>query len=262
MLRLDRGPGVARLTLDRAPVNAINAEWVIAFHRLLDDLAQRDDWHVLHIRSSQRVFCAGADLAEMRERFAAPDSLEALVDTAVAMQRLFARIEALPQITLAEIGGAALGGGFELALACDLRMAASDAKLGLPEARLGLVPGAGGTQRLARLAGRATAARVILTCEMADGTTAESLGLVQWAVPSTELEARAARLAADVAELPARALAACKACIVAAGDPARDGFGEEIEASRRLYGDAATRERVQAFLARPARSKTTKKEHT
>jgi enoyl-CoA hydratase/carnithine racemase len=262
MLRLETGPGVARLTLDRAPVNAINAEWVIAFHRLLDDLAQRDDWHVLHLRSSQRVFCAGADLAEMRGQFAAPDGLEALVDTAVAMQRLFARIEALPQVTLAEIGGAALGGGFELALACDLRMAASDARLGLPEARLGLVPGAGGTQRLVRLAGRATAARVILTCEMTDGATAESLGLVQWAVPGAELAARAARLAAEVAELPARALAACKSCIAAAGDPARDGFGEEIEASRRLYGDAATRERVQAFLARPARSKTTEKEHT
>lgn len=262
MLKLHLGQGVARLTLDRAPVNAINAEWVTAFHRLLDDLARRDDWHVLHIRSSQKVFCAGADLAEMQRRFAAPDGVEALVDAAAAMQHLFARIEALPQVTLAEIGGAALGGGFELALACDLRMAALEAKLGLPEARLGLVPGAGGTQRLARLAGRSTAARVILTSEMADGAMAEALGLVQWAVPRAELPARAARSAAEIAELPARALAACKSCIAAAGDPARDGFAEEIDASRRLYGDAATRERVQAFLARSAHSTTTEKERT
>ena len=262
MLKLDLEPGVARLTLDRAPVNAINSEWMAAFHRLLDGLARRDDWQVLHIRSSQEVFCAGADLAEMRGRFAAPDGVEAMADAAAAMQHLFARIEALPQVTLAEIGGAALGGGFELALACDLRMAALEAKLGLPEARLGLVPGAGGTQRLVRLAGRATAARLILTCETADGETAEALGLVQWAVPRAELAARAARLADGIAGLPARALAACKSCITAAGDPARDGFAEEIDASRRLYRDPATRERVQAFLARSARPTTTEKERT
>lgn len=262
MLNLDLAKGVARVTLDRAPVNAINAEWVAGFHRLLDDLGRRADWHVLHIRSARKVFCAGADLAEMRARFAAPGGVEALVEGATAMQHLFARIEALPQVTLAEIGGAALGGGFELALACDLRMAASEAELGLPEARLGLVPGAGGTQRLARLAGRSTAARVILTGEPVDGTAAQALGLVQWAVPCAELPARAAQRAAAIAGLPARALAACKSCIAAAGDPARDGFAEEIEATRRLYADASTRERVRAFLARSTRSAITEKERT
>ena len=90
------------------------------------------------------MFCAGADLAEMRARFAAADGVEAMVGTAAEMQRLFARLEALPQVTLAELGGAALGGGFELALACDLRIAAHEAKLGLPEAQRGSIPGAGG----------------------------------------------------------------------------------------------------------------------
>ena len=262
MLRLEVDARVARLTLDRPPVNAINAEWLMLFHGLLDTLGKRDDWQVLHIRSSQKVFCAGADLTEMRARFAAHDGVEAMVGAAAAMQRLFARIEALAQVTLAEIGGAALGGGFELALACDLRIAAFESKVGLPEARLGLIPGAGGTQRLTRLAGRPAAARVILTCEMADGATALSLGLVQWAVPRADLAARAARTAAEIAELPPAALAACKSCIAAADDPARDGFAEELEASRRLYGDETTRRRVAAFLARTGNSTTIDKEST
>lgn len=260
MLRLELDKRVARLTLDRPPVNAISAEWLKSFHGLLDTLGKRDDWQVLHIRSSQKVFCAGADLAEMRGRFFAPEGVEAMVGTVAEIQRLLARIEALPQVTLTEIGGAAVGGGFELALACDLRIAALEAKVGLPEARLGLIPGAGGTQRLTRLAGRSVAARVILTCEMADGATAQSLGLVQWAVPHTDLAARAAQIAAEIAELPAAALAACKSCIAAADDPARDGYAEELEASRRLYGNETTRRRVAAFLAGTGHATTIDKE--
>ena len=253
MLELELHGRAARLTLNRPPVNAINSGWLATFQRLLDELDRRSDWQVLHVRSSQKVFCAGADLTEMSQRFAAPDGVAAMVETAAAMQRLFARIEAMPQVSLAEIGGTALGGGFELALACDLRMVAAGAKLGLPEARLGLVPGAGGTQRLTRLAGRATASRLILGCEIVDGEAAAALGLVQWAIPGSEIAAQAARKAQELAELPASALAGCKACIAAAGDPRRDGFAEEIAISRRLYGEACTRERVQAFLSRAPR---------
>ncbi len=249
MFGLEVSAGVARLALTRAPVNAISEAWLDGFHRLLDDLAARDDWRLLHIRSDQKAFCAGADLAEMRARFAAPDGVETMVGIAAAMQRLFARLEALPQVTLVEIGGAALGGGFELALACDLRIAAREAKLGLPEARLGLVPGAGGTQRLTRLAGHAVASRIILTAETLDGATAEALGLVQWALPRAELAQRAAAIAAQIAALPGEALRACKLCIAAAGDPARDGYAEELAQSRRLYANETTRQRVAAFLA-------------
>lgn len=249
MFELEVGSGVARLALGRAPVNAINAAWLEQFHRLLDELAARDDWRVLHLRSRQKVFCAGADLAEMRARFAAADGVEAMVGTAAEMQRLFARLEALPQVTLAELGGAALGGGFELALACDLRIAAHEAKLGLPEARLGLVPGAGGTQRMTRVAGPAIAARMILTGEVLDGAAAQAAGLVQWAVPRVGLAERAAAIAIQVASLPGEALQACKSCIAAAGDPARDGYAEELAQSRKLYVNETTRQRVAAFLA-------------
>ena len=249
MFALDIDAGIARLRLARAPVNAINAAWLDAFHRLLDGLDARSDWRLLHIRSDEKAFCAGADLAEMRAHFNVQNGVEAMVGTAAAMQKLFARIESLPQVTLAEIGGAALGGGFELALACDLRIAAREAKLGLPEARLGLVPGAGGTQRLTRIAGRAIAARAILSAETFDGASAETLGLVQWSAPRAELAARAVELAARIAALSAEALRACKSCIAAAEDPQRDGYAEELDQSRRLYANAATRERVAAFLA-------------
>jgi enoyl-CoA hydratase/carnithine racemase len=111
------------------------------------------------------------------------------------------------------------------------------------------VPGAGGTQRLTRLAGRATASRVILTGETLDGTGAAALGLAHWAVPRSELPARAADIAARIAASPGEALAACKSCIAAAQDPARDGFAEELSQSRRLYASEATRELVGAFLS-------------
>ena len=117
--------------------------------------------------------------------------------------QLFDRIESLPCVTLAEIGGSALGGGFELALSCDLRMASTTAKLGLPEAKLGLIPGAGGTQRLTRLCGPGTAARIILAAEVVDGATACQLGMVQWAVAPDDLAAHAQALAQRVAELSA-----------------------------------------------------------
>lgn len=148
MFHLQVAEGVATVVMDRPPVNAMSDTWVAGFHALLDGLDARDDWSVLHIRSALKVFAAGADLKEMRERFEAPDGLERQLAGVRGYQKLFARIEALPRITLAEISGAALGGGFELALACDLRVAARDVKMGLPELRLGLLPGAGGTQRM------------------------------------------------------------------------------------------------------------------
>ena len=102
----------------------------------------------------------------MRSCFATPEGPERMVELVKRMQRLFARLETATVVTVAEIGGAAMGGGLELALACDLRVAAIDARLGLPEVRLGLLPAAGGTQRLTRLCGQGTAKRLILGAEL------------------------------------------------------------------------------------------------
>jgi enoyl-CoA hydratase/carnithine racemase len=239
--------GVATFTLSRPPVNAISEQWLALFEGGLDQLVG-SGCTVLHIRSDLGVFCAGADLDEIRGRMALADGADRMYAFVARIQRLYARIERLPQVTVAEIGGAAMGGGLELALACDLRIAASEAKLGLPEARLGLIPGAGGTQRLARLCSPAVAARIILGAETVDGAVANDLGIVQWAVPGERLEEKASEIVRGIAELPAAALAECKACLAAAARPGRDGYTEEIEATRRLFLDKDTRRRVQAFL--------------
>lgn len=199
---------IATLIMSSPPVNALSEAWIGEFSRAIGEIEARSDCKVLHLRSDQKVFCAGADIKEMRARFDAADGPDRTYAYVASIQRLYARIESLPQVTLAEIGGAALGGGFELALACDLRIAAAEAKLGLPEVKLGLIPGAGGTQRLTRLVGRGLANRLILGAEAVDGATAERLGLVQWACPRGELADRAAEIAGRIAALPAAAVMA------------------------------------------------------
>ncbi len=253
MFEYDVTEGVATVTMNAPPVNAMSDAWVAGFVRLLDELEARVDWSVLHLRSALKIFAAGADLKEMRARFEVADGVEAQLVAVRGYQALFARIEALPRVTLAEIGGSALGGGLELALACDLRVAAREAKLGLPELRLGLLPGAGGTQRLTRLCGRAASLRLILGAEVLDGAEAERLGLVQWSEPTSELPAAATAIARRYAALPAHAAAAAKSCIASASDPALDGFREEIEQTRALLQDHRTRVLVRGFLDRSNR---------
>lgn len=253
MLDLRVADNIATITMANAPVNAMSDAWMAGFHAHLDSLDIRNDWAVLHIRSALKIFCAGAELKEMRARFAAPNGIEAQVKVIRDYQLLYDRIEALPRVTIAEVNGAALGGGFELALACDLRIAATEAKIGLPELRLGLLPGAGGTQRMTRLAGRPTALRLILGAEQIDGTEAERLGLVQWHFPLAELQDKAAEIAKRYAALPGHAAAAAKACITAAATPGDGGYAEEMRETRGLLNTDATKALVAAFLDRTNR---------
>lgn len=240
---------IATVSLNRPPVNAFDTHMLAAFERILDDLAARSDWSVLHIRSNLKVFSGGADLAEISARFASPDKMRAAAETTRPFQKLFQRISDLPQVSLAEMGGAAMGGGFELALSCDLRIAADEAKFGLPEVALGLLPGGGGTQRLTWIAGAAVAARIIMTADTVDGKTACKLGMVQWAVPRAELATAAQAIARRVADLHPLALAACKVCIRLARDPERNGFAAETEWTGRLLATEETQRRVADFLS-------------
>lgn len=237
------------LTLDRGPVNAINDEWLAGFHAVLDEVERREDISLLHIRSAHKVFCAGMDISHISDLTQRADGADAMVSDVSEFQRAFARLEALPQIVLAEISGAALGGGLELALACDLRIAAHEAKLGLPEANLGLIPGAGGTQRLTWLCGKGVAARLILTGETLGGEAALAIGLVQWTAPREQLAEAAATLAERIAALSLGSLREAKQLIAAAADPSRNGFAEELEADRRLFDLPDTRTRISRFLA-------------
>ena len=250
VLAIERCAGVRMVTLCRPPVNALDATMIDRLEAALDEAAADPDTAVLHIRSGLATFCAGADLALMRSCFETAQGCDAMVDLVRRMQSLFARFESAPVVTIAELGGAAMGGGLELALACDLRVAATTAKLGLPEARLGLLPAAGGTQRLTRLCGEGAAKRLILGAETIDGAEALRLGLVQWTQAPDEIEAWTRALAERLAGLPKAALAACKRCIAAERDPACEGFAAEIAATRALYDDGETRRRVAAFLAR------------
>ena len=250
MVSVERIGRVAVATLSRPPVNALNEELIARLEAAVDETAGDEDVSVLHIRSDQKAFCAGADLALMDSCFATLEGRNTMLETVRRMRGLFERLESASLLTLVEIGGAALGGGLELALACDVRVAAADAKLGLPEVRLGLVPGAGGTQRLTRLCGRGIANRLILGGEVIDGALAERLGIVQWTQPREQLAEWTCKLAAKFAEAPRAALAAAKRCIAAANDPARDGPAEELTATRQLYEHPDTRRRVAEFLRR------------
>ncbi len=240
-------------TLARPPVNAIDDDLITALDAAVGRATGDPGIAVLHIRSAQRVFCAGADLALMQSCFATPQGPDRMTELVRRMQALYLKLEAAPLVTLAEIGGSALGGGLELALACDLRIAADEARLGLSEASLGLLPGAGGTQRLTRLIGLPLSLRLILGAEIVDGAQAQRLGIVQWSVPQAELAAQAAATAARYAAIQKSALAANKRCIAAAMSPQQDGYAVELRETRALYDDPETRAKVNAFLARRAR---------
>jgi len=249
-LQLERHENVLRITIDEPPVNALSRALLESLAEAVERVAADPSVSVLHLRGAGRAFCAGANLDEMRAGFADAEGLEGQLAFVRRLQQVFDQIERLDAVSVAEIGGHALGGGLELALACDLRIGALEARIGLPEVALGLVPGAGGTQRLARLCGPALARRLILGAETLDGRTAEQLGLLHWAAPKAELPAQAQALVARLAELPRAALAEAKACIDCATRPDNEGFEHELVSTRRLMTDAETRRRVAAFLAR------------
>jgi methylglutaconyl-CoA hydratase len=190
--------------------NALSREMVDALFKALDDIdaAFPTCRAVVIAASGDRAFCAGADLKERA------DMSEPEVRAFVArLQALMNTIEALRVPVLAAIQGAALGGGLELALACDLRYAARSATLGLPEVRLGIIPGAGGTQRLPRTIGAARARELIFTARRLDGAAAAAIGLVHEVVDDDALEARVHEVAHEIAQAAPVAIAQAKYAI-------------------------------------------------
>jgi len=251
MFELQIAESVATVTMVRAPVNAMNDAWIDGFHQLLDGLDAREDWSILRVRSGLKLFSGGADLKQIEGNFG--KSIEEQAGPGQRYQALFSRIEALTRPTLAEIKGSALGGGLELALSCDMRFAAEEARLGLPEVKLGLMPGAGGTQRLPRLVGSAAAMRMILSGEPVTGAQALALGLVQWAAPLSGFDAAAEAVVRQLAAVPPHAAQAAKAAMRVAFDRDRDGYAVETASVKNCLAHPHTRELVGAFLARSAK---------
>lgn len=194
-LRLEQSDnGVRTLSLDRPPVNALGRELVAELNRVCEQLLDDHEARVLIVRSAGKHFCAGADLKE-RKGMSLDDVRAFVPQLAGACQG----IADLPIPTIAAVRGAAAGGGCELALACDLRILADDTKIGLRETALGIIPGAGGTQRLPRIAGIATAKRWIFAAELHDAEAALADGVADKVVPTDRLDEETLAFAETIA---------------------------------------------------------------
>lgn len=202
----------ATLILNRPEVlNALNRQLI---DEALDAVGRLSaDTRVLVLRGAgDKAFAAGADIGEMQRRTIWTD-----LDFG-PRRELARRLESAPFPTVAAINGFALGGGFELALACHLRIASDVSKVGLPEIRLGIIPGNGGTARFTRLVGQARALQFILLGEQVDAMQAERLGLINWVVPAQEFDQRVDALAERLAQLPPVAARAVIDCVTRGAD--------------------------------------------
>jgi enoyl-CoA hydratase/carnithine racemase len=238
----------ATVTLARPKLNPIDDNLLEHLDEALREIETRPEVIVVRIRSQQKAFSAGADLVMVQSRLQSDRGARQMMETARRFHRVYDRLAALPAVTVAEISGHALGGGLELALACDIRLAAHEAKLGLPETRVGLLPGAGGTQRLTELCGAGVASWLILACELIGGAEAERIGLVQRSCPAAGLEAMTDALVSTIAGLSGPALRQAKQCIRQAASISRAGAQAEIEGIEVLMKTEEARQRISAFL--------------
>jgi enoyl-CoA hydratase/carnithine racemase len=248
LVRLDVDDGVGLVRLDRPPANAISLQLSVDLLDVLDEAAARDDVGAVVIWGGPKLFAAGADIKEMVEK--GPDAIREQV---TKLGEACDRLEAMPKVSIAAITGYALGGGFELSLGCDLRYAADDAKLGQPEVKIGVIPGAGGTQRIAWLAGVGVSRDLTYTGRQVDAEEALRLGLVERVVPAPDLLDTALRDARAMAEGPRAALAAAKEAILGAvRTPGAAGLARERELFISLFGTPDQREGMRAFIEKRA----------
>ncbi|MFI6657291.1 enoyl-CoA hydratase/isomerase family protein [Streptomyces sp. NPDC050523] len=207
-VNLEVAEGVGTIRLDRPPMNALDVATQDRLKELAEEATRRDDVRAVIVYGGEKVFAAGADIKEMQNMDHA-----AMVVRSRALQDSFTAVARIPKPLVAAITGYALGGGCELALCADYRIAAENAKLGQPEILLGLIPGAGGTQRLSRLVGPSKAKDLIFTGRMVKAAEALTLGLVDRVVPAEEVYTAAHEWAAKLAQGPAIALRAAKESI-------------------------------------------------
>jgi enoyl-CoA hydratase/carnithine racemase len=208
LVRLEVEGGIGTIHLERPPVNALNFEIQDGLHAAATELTGRRDVSAIIVYGGEKVFAAGADVKEMQTM-----SYTDMVDRSAALQAAFTAIARIPKPTVAAITGYALGAGCELALACDFRVAADDARLGQPEVLLGVLPGAGGTQRLSRLIGAARAKDMIFSGRFVSAQEALTIGLVDEVVAPDDVYAAALRRVQRYVGGPAYAIRAAKEAI-------------------------------------------------
>jgi len=244
---LERDGPVATLVVNRADKrNALNATVRAEMLDALDDLRADDEVRVvLFTGAGDKAFVAGADIQEFVER----TPLEQR--RAMAGPRIFEEVANFPRPTIAVINGLALGGGCELALACDFRIASDTARLGQPEINLGLIPGGGGTQRLPRLVGSGQAMRLVLTGDLIDAADAQRMGLVEIVVAAGELRSGALEIARRIAAKSPLALQMAKAAVRAAAEtPLSAGLAYETELFLACFTSEDKQEGISAFFAK------------
>ncbi len=241
-LEIDDGVGVVRL--DRPPANALNHQVGLELQDVFAEAADRDDVGAVVVWGGPKIFAAGADIKAMVNF--GPAEIRPVV---AALGDALDQLEVMPKVSIAAINGFALGGGFELALAADLRYLADDGTVGQPEIRLGVIPGAGGTQRLTHLVGPGRARELVYTGRQVPADQALALGLVERLAPPEQVLDSAVVDARAFAAGPREALAAAKAAIHAAVlTPGEQGLATERDLFCELFGTPDQREGMGAFV--------------
>nr|WP_294694812.1 enoyl-CoA hydratase-related protein [uncultured Friedmanniella sp.] len=243
-VRLEVRDGVAVLRLDRPKLNALDAAMQRRIGELAAACAVRDDVAAVVLTGGERVFAAGADIHEM-ERF----SHQEMEAHSAVLQAAFTAVARIPKPVVAAVNGYALGGGCELALCADVRIAADDATFGQPEIKLGVIPGAGGTQRLSRLVGPSRAKELIFTGRFVGAAEALALGMVDRVLPAGEVQPAAVAWAQQFVGGPALALRAAKEC-VDRGSEADLDTGLELERTQfaALFGTEDRASGMRSFV--------------
>jgi len=207
-VRLEVAEGVGTIRLDRPKMNALNRQVQEEIRAAAEEAGRRDDVKAVVVYGGEKVFAAGADIKEMADL-----SYVDMLERSGPLQSSFTAVADIPKPVVAAITGYALGGGCELALCADLRFAAEDAALGQPEILLGIIPGAGGTQRLTRLVGPSRAKDIIFTGRFVKADEALAIGLVDRVVPADQVYAEALAWARRFSSAATYALRAAKAAI-------------------------------------------------
>lgn len=243
-LHLTRHGQVAVLTLDRQDVlNALSFAMLREIGEAFDEVAISDARALIVTGAGSKAFCAGADISELRGR-----TQQQQKEGAELGQGVFAKLDELAIPSIAVINGHAFGGGLELAMACTFRLAARNAKMGLPEIKLGLIPGYGGTQRLRRLVGEARALEMIMTGRFIDAEEAYRIGLVNRLIDGDPLAAGTA-FAREFTGFSLRTLEFARAAVTRAAHlPLGEGLKTEAELSTLAYQTADAEEGMAAFL--------------
>ncbi|TFV89107.1 enoyl-CoA hydratase-related protein [Blastococcus sp. CT_GayMR16] len=224
--------GVGTIRLDRPKMNAINEQLHWEVRRAAIEASERADIRAVVIYGGERVFAAGADIKQMSQLDAT-----GMADWGRELTHSFTQVAQIPKPVIAAITGYALGGGYELALCADFRVIGASAKLGQPEIQLGVIPGAGGTQRLARLVGPAKAKDLIFTGRHVGAEEALEIGMADAVVPDDEVYSTAVAMARKFAAGPPRAMAAAKQAIDEGLEgPLTDGLTLESRLFAELFG--------------------------